>query len=199
MTNLVIFWISYQIVLEVSDWKDITNFELLLVCKNNACALTIFQDVSSRCIPKCFWVDICSTVELLNRRGGWYTLFIFHEKIASWTCFDRSRLKEIFHLFDRRLILLRSSFIFCKVLIVLLTTENIKVSSAKSFTSESNGPRIKPWCTPALIVSNSNYCPFRRIHCCFSNKEDSIKVRRSPFILYLIKRFKYIWKSTCNL
>ena len=149
----------------------------LIWCFNVSC--------SSRFIPKCLWVDICSTVELLNRkRGGWYTLIYYTMKNAPWTCFDRSRLKEIFHLFDQRLILLRSSFIFCEILIGLLTTKTIEVSSAESVILVPNGPRIKPWCTSALIVSHSDYCPFRTVLCCFLSKEDSVKVRRSPFFLY---------------
>ena len=92
---------------------------------------------SSRCIPKCFWGDICWTVELLNKRGGWYTLFIFREKINSWACLDGSGSKYNFHLLAQRLILSRSLFSFCEVLIGSRTTEKTEVSSAKSFTLDS--------------------------------------------------------------
>ena len=60
---------------------------------------------SSRCIPKCFWDVVCWTVELLNKRDGWYTLFIFREKITSWSCLNGSGLKDIFHLLAQRLTL----------------------------------------------------------------------------------------------
>ena len=92
---------------------------------------------SWRCIPKCFWDDICWTVELLNKRGGCYSLFIFREKISSWACLDGSGLKYIFHSLALRLTLSRSLFSFCEVLIGSQTTKNIEVSSAKSFTLDS--------------------------------------------------------------
>ena len=97
----------------------------------------------------------------------------------------------------------RSLFSFCEVLIVSRTSENIEVSPAKSFTlhfrlsdksliyiKKNNRPRIEAWGTPALIVSLSDFCPFRTTLCCLSNKKDSIKARRSPytpihFILYI--------------
>ena len=89
---------------------------------------------SSRCIPKCFWDDICWTVELLNKRGGWYTLFVFNGKITSGACLDGFQLKGVSHLLAQRLTLSRSLFSFDRV------TNNwklIKVSSAKSFTLDS--------------------------------------------------------------
>ena len=92
---------------------------------------------SSRCIPKCFWDYICRMVELLNKRGWWYTLFTFREKITSWACLDRSGLKDIFDLLAQRLTLSRSLFSFYEVLIGSWTTENIEVSSANSFTLDS--------------------------------------------------------------
>ena len=93
---------------------------------------------SSRCISKCFWGDICWTVELLNKRGGWYILSILREKITSWACLDESGLKDIFHLLAQRLTLSRSLFSFYEVLIGSRTTENIEVSSVKSFTLGSS-------------------------------------------------------------
>ena len=92
---------------------------------------------SSRCIPECFWDDICWTVEFLNKRDGWYTLFIFREKITSRACLDGSWLKDIFHLLAQRLTLSRLLVNFCKVLIGSRTTENMEVSYAKSFTLDS--------------------------------------------------------------
>ena len=80
---------------------------------------------SSRYIPKCFWDDVCLTVELLNKRGGWYTLFTFSEKITSWACLDGSGLKEIFHLLAQRLTLSSSLFNFWEVLIRSQTTEKL--------------------------------------------------------------------------
>ena len=59
----------------------------------------------SRCIPKCFWDDICWTEKLLKERDGWYALFSFREKITSCACLDGSRLKDIFHLLAKRLTL----------------------------------------------------------------------------------------------
>ena len=133
-------------------------------------------------------------VDLLNKRGGWFALFIFCERITSWACLDGSGLRDIFHLLAQRLTLSRSLFSFCEVLIGLQTTESIEVSSAKSFTldsrlsdkssiyiKKSNGTRTEPWGTPALIVSHWDSCLFRTTLCCLSNKKDSIKARRSPF------------------
>ena len=96
---------------------------------------------SSRCTPICFWVGICWTVELLNRRGGWYTLSSMKKlQITSWACLDGSRSKDIFYLLPQRLTLSRSLFSFCEVLTGSKTTENNEVSSAKSFTLDSRLP-----------------------------------------------------------
>ena len=57
------------------------------------------------------------TGKLLNKGGGWYTLYIFREKIISWTCLDGSGLKDNFNLMSQRLTLSRSLFSFCEVLI----------------------------------------------------------------------------------
>ena len=94
------------------------------------------------------------------------------------------------------LTLLRSLFSFCEVLAGLWTTENIEVSSAKSFTlgsrlsnksliyiyqkNNNNGPRTEPSGTPALNVSHSDSCPFRTTFCCLSNQNDSSK-EDNPF------------------
>ena len=123
---------------------------------------------SSRCIPKCFWVDICWTEELLSTRGGWYTLFMFRKKITPWACLDGSGVKDNFHLFAKRLTLLRSLFSFFEVLIRSWTTENIEVSSTKSFTSDSrfSGKLLlyikKQWAENWTLRHSSFDCqPFR--------------------------------------
>ena len=61
-------------------------------------------------------------------------MFIICEKMTSWACLDRSGLKDNFHLLAQRLTLSRSLFSFCEVLIGSVTTKNIEVSFAKSFT-----------------------------------------------------------------
>ena len=65
---------------------------------------------SPRCTANCFWDYICWTVELLNKRGGWYTVLIFREESTSWACLDGSGLKDVFHLLAQRLTLSRSLF-----------------------------------------------------------------------------------------
>ena len=122
---------------------------------------------SSRCIPKCFW-DICWMVELLNQRDGWYTLFVFREKITSCASLDGSGLKDNFHLLVQRLTLSRSLFSFCEVLIRSRTIENMEVSSAKSFTldsrlSDKSSIYIKKQWTKNWTLRKTNFdCqPFR--------------------------------------
>ena len=132
----------------------------------------------SRCIPKYFWVNICWTVELLNIRGGWCTLFIFREKITTWACLDGSGLKDILHLLAQKLTVSRSLFSFYEVLIGSRTTKTIEVSSAK------NKQWTKNWtlrhtsfdCQPFtfLFSQNNSVLSFEL--------KNSIKVRRSPFI-----------------
>ena len=151
---------------------------------------------SWRCIPKCFWDDICWTVELLNKRGGCYNLFIFREKISSWACLDGSGLKYIFHSLDLRLTLSRSLFSFCEVLIWSRTIENIEVSSAKSFTLDSrlsdksliyiyiknNGPRIEPWGLSAIqILAHSE-----QLSVVFGTKEIQSKLEDHPLHPYIL-------------
>ena len=53
-------------------------------------------------------------VELLNERGGRYTLLIFHEKITPWVCLDGSGLKDILYLLALVLTLSRSFLTFVK-------------------------------------------------------------------------------------
>ena len=106
---------------------------------------------------------------------------------------DGSGLKNIFHLLAQRLALSRSLFSFCEVLIGSRTTENIEVSSAKSFAWDSrvsdksliyitknNGPRTEPFGTPDLIVSHSDSCPFRTTLYCLSNKKIQSKLEDHP-------------------
>ena len=156
----------------------------------------LYVSSSSKCIPKCFWVDICWKVESLNRRGGWYTFFIFCEKKNFLSLFWCIWIEEHFPLLTQR-----------------STLSNLYLSSVKSFTLESrlsdksfiyikkyNGPRSKPWRRIAMIVSHSDSRPFRTTLCCLSYKKNSIKVRRSPessiiskpFMSPSIKSFRYI-------
>ena len=135
-----------------------------------------------------FWEDIFWVVELLNKRGRSYTLFIFRQKITSWACLGGSGLKYIFHLLAQGLTLSRSLFSFCKVLIGSRTTENIEVSSSKSFTLDSrlsNKQWTKNWtlrntsfdCQPFkfLSIQNNSLLSFEK------KKIHSVKARRSPF------------------
>ena len=112
----------------------------------------------SRCIPKYLWVNICWTLELLNIRGRWYTLFIFREKITPWGCFNGPGLKNIFHLLAQRLTLSRSLFSFCEVLIGSQTTKTIEVSSAKSkqWTNNWTLRHTSFDCQPFTFLSTQN-------------------------------------------
>ena len=125
------------------------------------------------------------------------TLFIFHEKNTSWACLDGSGLKDIFHLLAQKLILSRSIFSFCRVLIGSGTNENIEVSSAKSFTLDSRlsdkllvytkkGLPIEPWVTPALTVSHSDSGPFRTTLCYLRIKKIQSKLEDHPLQPYIL-------------
>ena len=90
---------------------------------------------SSRCDPKCFWVDICWTVELLNRRDEWYIVYLpwknYLLSVFWWVWIEGH-----FPLAGPTILqtLSRSLFSFLEVFIGSLTDENIEVSSAKSVT-----------------------------------------------------------------
>ena len=121
----------------------------------------------------------CWTVELLNRRGGWYTLVIFREKDYLLGLFWWIWIEGYFHLLFMTDHLSWSLFSFCEGLIGPLTTENIEVSSAKSYTLVSRlsdnslmyikkimDQRVEPWGTPGLIVrflsiQNNSFVVFR--------------------------------------
>ena len=79
-------------------------------------------------------------VELLNKKGEWYTLFIFSKSITFLAYSDGSGLKDIFQILAQRLTPSKSVFSFCEVLIGSRTTENIEVSSAKRFTLDFRLP-----------------------------------------------------------
>ena len=83
---------------------------------------------TSRCIPKCFRVD--------NR----YSLVIFREKDYLLSLFWWIWIEGHFPFIGQRPTLSRSLFSFCEVLMGSLITENIYVSSAKSFTLVSRLP-----------------------------------------------------------
>ena len=82
----------------------------------------------SRCIPKCFWVD------------NWYTLVIFREKDYHLSLFWWIWIEGHFPFIGPKTNFIKIFISFCEVLIGLLTTENIKVSSVKSFTLASRLP-----------------------------------------------------------
>ena len=100
---------------------------------------------------------------LLKTRSGCTDLACYLENITSWAFLLISRLNGIFHLCDHWDIFCRSLFNTSAEVLLLCTTENREVSSAKSFTVDSmfsnksfmyirkgSGPRIGPCGTPAF-------------------------------------------------
>ena len=72
---------------------------------------------------------------LLKITGGWASLAL-REKTTSWACLETSGLKDIFHWYAHFDILSKSLFNCITDTLTSSTTENMDVSSAKSFTVE---------------------------------------------------------------
>ena len=132
------------------------------------------------------------TVELLNRRGEWYTLVIIRENDYLLSLFWWIWIEGHFPFIGPRTNLSWSLFSFYEVLIGSLTTENIEVSSAKSFTlvsrlsdysliyiKKKNGP--KSWTLRHTRFGCQILVHSEQLFCCLSNKKDLIKVKRSTF------------------
>ena len=116
-----------------------------------------------------------SIMKELKTRSGCTDFACFLENITSWACLLTSRLNDIFHLCAHSDIFCRSLFNTSAKVLLLCTTENRAVSSAKSFTVDSmisdksfmyirkkSGPRIGPCGTPVYTGNHSEVWPLRR-------------------------------------
>ena len=129
----------------------------------------------SNCTPKCFWQWVWWSGILLKTRSGCTDLACFLENITSWTCLLISGLNDIFQLCVHSDIFWRSLFNTSAEVLLLCTTENREVSSAKRFTVNSmfsdksfmyirkkSGPRIDPSGTPAFTGNHSEVWPLSK-------------------------------------
>ena len=105
----------------------------------------------------------------LMETWGWKGFTVFWEKVTSWACLVRSGLNIIFYWYAHSEILFESS-LTSSVETMSFTIEEIDPSSAKSFTFDmkllgrsfmyiknSNGSRIDPCSTPALVNGNFDH------------------------------------------
>ena len=96
-------------------------FDIFVKCSSN---VNLLSSVN----PKYFCDNAWERLSLLKRKGGWKTLYSLQEKITSWVCLLRSRLKLIFHRKAHRFILVRWLLRSEVVITELWITEKREVS-----------------------------------------------------------------------
>ena len=102
----------------------------------------------------------------------------YQEKITSWACLLRSRLKLVFHWIAQLFLLSKSWFNLFADKCLSFITDKSDVSSSnslgfqtklsgRSFTyiKKSSGPRIEPWRTSASIFAHFECWPFKTTLC----------------------------------
>ena len=118
-----------------------------------------------------WWTDV-----LLKTRPGCTDLACFLENMTSRACLLTSGLNDIFHLCEHWDIFCRSLFSNSAEVLLLCTTENREVSSAKSwiavdsvfsdksfmYVRKRSGPRIDPCGTHAFTGNHSEVWPLSK-------------------------------------
>ena len=123
----------WQMICNLNFWSKPT---VLLIFVNTDVKCSSKLNFESNIIHKCLWIVVTLTILLLNIRPGWFLCKFLRLNMVSWACFVGSVLKLIFHCRAHVFILERSLFNRLAETVILWTTENSDVSSAKNLTFE---------------------------------------------------------------